>query len=522
MKLLIALSISILLTASLLTAASPVPLAPANNNLTVTTTADEYDSGDPGDDSCSLREAVTAAITNVAFGGCPAGSSTDYDIIKLSAETYTLTRAGYDDSNESGDLDFFDPDAAGPALYAPAVINDIMIDGMGSDLTIIDGNGIDRVIDVFGSMSLQITRLTIRDGHSLNQDKNGWGGGIYNAGVLNLNSVTITNNISGRDASTVTDKHGGGIYNSGRLLIAFATISNNQTHSGMGSGDFNGGDGGGIYNTDTGNIDAVEVTIRDNLTGDTFDSSTCACRGGHGGGIYNAGIFIIYDGTISGNRTGKSHASGPGGNGGGIYNTNIMNIRSSTLSSNVCGDNHDSESNGGSGGAIYNSTTGSFPGPIINTTISYNAAGNGSPDGEAGGIFNAADTTDITLHNTILALNTNPGNTSPECSGGIKSNDYNLIYDTSGCMINGTITHNIPAGQDPLLGILKNNRGYTTTHALLLNSPAIDTGDDTDCLSNDQRQAYRPIDGDLDGIAHCDIGAYEREQYFFLPLMFTP
>jgi hypothetical protein len=62
---------------------------------------------------------------------------------------------------------------------------------------------------------------------------------------------------------------------------------------------------------------------------------------------------------------------------------------------------------------------------------------------------------------------------------------------------------------DPLLGPLADNGGPTLTHALLPGSPAIDGGDATSCLSTDQRFLDRPVDGDGDGMAVCDIGAFE-------------
>ena len=54
--------------------------------------------------SCSLREAIQAANTDAAFGGCSAGGGDD--TITLPAGTYTLTLLGAnDDLNQSGDLD---------------------------------------------------------------------------------------------------------------------------------------------------------------------------------------------------------------------------------------------------------------------------------------------------------------------------------------------------------------------------------------------------------------------------------
>jgi hypothetical protein len=74
---------------------------------------------------------------------------------------------------------------------------------------------------------------------------------------------------------------------------------------------------------------------------------------------------------------------------------------------------------------------------------------------------------------------------------------------------------------DPLLGPLQDNGGPTWTHALLYNSPAIDAGDPVNCTPTDQRGVARPIDGDSDGTAVCDIGAVEFELIWgaYLPII---
>jgi hypothetical protein len=65
-------------------------------------------------------------------------------------------------------------------------------------------------------------------------------------------------------------------------------------------------------------------------------------------------------------------------------------------------------------------------------------------------------------------------------------------------------------GTDRRLGPLHDNGGPTFTHALLFGSPAIDAGDNSACPATDQRGFVRPMDGDDDGTATCDIGAFEH------------
>lgn len=80
--------------------------------------------------------------------------------------------------------------------------------------------------------------------------------------------------------------------------------------------------------------------------------------------------------------------------------------------------------------------------------------------------------------------------------------EYNLDSDgTCDLSANGDIF-----GVSPLLGPLQDNGGPTHTHALLFNSPAIDTGAEGAGM-RDQRGYLRPFDGDGDETSISDIGA---------------
>jgi len=107
---------------------------------------------------CTLRAAVQQ--TNTLAGP---------DTIILPAGTYALTITGRcEDAAAKGDLD---------------IIDDMTISGAGAATTIIDGNGIDRVFDVWAH--LNVSGVTIRNGDpgmAICPSGMPNGGGIYSAG----------------------------------------------------------------------------------------------------------------------------------------------------------------------------------------------------------------------------------------------------------------------------------------------------------------------------------------------------
>jgi hypothetical protein len=102
--------------------------------------------------------------------------------------------------------------------------------------------------------------------------------------------------------------------------------------------------------------------------------------------------------------------------------------------------------------------------------------------------------------------------------------DYDIAYTVKDveCGIDGDYVtsgaHDLC--QDPQLSGPFSGRAYGMMPAA--GSPAIDTGDDAICPAVDIRDLARPADGDGDGNAVCDQGAYERQEvaaWIYFPVL---
>lgn len=201
-------------------------------SISVNTFADEYNSGA----ACSLREAIQAANSNAAFGGCPAGNGAD--TILLPAGTYHLTIDGVnDDTNASGDLDI--------------TTDALTVSGQGAGATI-DAGSIDRVMDILAGATVTLENITISGGRA--PDGNGDepdGGGLRSFGSLTLIGVTVSDNQAGRGAGGTSNAasggSGGGIYSDGpSLTISDSIISGNTAGAGEDGKPLGFGGGGGV------------------------------------------------------------------------------------------------------------------------------------------------------------------------------------------------------------------------------------------------------------------------------------
>ena len=291
-----------------------------------------------------------------------------------------------------------------------------------------------------------------------------------------LDGFTIT---AGDAGGSYPDERGGGIYNQyGNPMLVNLILSGNRADLGAGMHIANG----------TPSLQKVKITNN---------------HATWGGGMYiTSGTSpTLTDVIFTGNLATNS--------GGGVYVGYSAPLFINTLfTGNYAGFY---------GGGMYNMVA--FP-DLVNATFSGNYA-----DSRGGGMINSAS--DPVMTNVILWNNraqwegdqilnwsgSNPSISYSDIQGSGGSSSWDTAFGTDG-------GNNIDA--DPLfISPVDPSTAPTAVGNLHLQagSPAVDTGYNGACPATDLEGNTRPIDGDKDGSADCDMGAYEKLIDLFLPLI---
>lgn len=330
----------------------------------------------------------------------------------------------------------------------------------------IDGHGYDRVFLHYGANSFVLRNLAVRNGHDRAIRFNlGIGGCIASAGYLTLDHTTVTGCYAGGEGA-----YGGAIY-AYSLLMSASTLSNSDAY-GAHVTNSTAAFGGAAF---VYQIDMVDSTVTGNVARRQINPSVTSYDMG-------GGIMTVRGGLVVGSTIDSNFAHDVGG---GLASFGNLHVRNSTISGNV------TETFGGGGLFVrYRAHL-----ELSSSTIT----GNSGPKGAG------------------IMLTTNAGSMDSTIVAGDHSGDGTEIsgirafaFDGSNNMIGATsATIAVPSDtletDNPGLQPLAYNGGPTRTHALRLDSAAIDAGNNAANLPSDQRgPGFARVVG-----AAADIGAFE-------------
>jgi hypothetical protein len=401
---------------------------------------------------------------------------------------------------------------------------DLTISGPGADQLTVQRTSTNSNFRIFNIASGHVimSGLSIAGGSVVSNNTTASGGGILNQANATLDLTECT--VSGNSLNGMFGiGNGAGINNAGTLNLDRCTVTSNTILSGqiaLGGGLYNTGTvdirdsivsgnfgtwGGGIYNF-AGTVTVVNSTFSDNQIRGTGGGNNS-----HGGGaIFNRGILVVSNSDFFRNTVGSYSFLHGGGAGAGIYNYGVATLSNSSIHSH---------NDGYKDGIVYNNGHWDFADPpppnagaldLTNSTISDNVGTGIINTGRidlnyctiyknfdnigAGGGINNSGTAN--LRNTLIAGNVDPSG-SRDVYGPMTSQGYNLIGVSNGATITpmpGDQIGTRGSSVDPMLGPLQDNGGATPTHLPLSGSPAIDRGGPAPGVTTDQRGKQRPVD----------------------------
>ncbi|NJL15275.1 MAG: T9SS type A sorting domain-containing protein [Microscillaceae bacterium] len=306
-------------------------------------------------------------------------------------------------------------------------------------------------VNLAGALPLISAAVAIQ-GHENGNTINRSTGGNYrllyievNAQFVYLSRLTFQNGVA---------DFGGAIRNEGAFLDIYDCkfLNNRATNS-----------GGAILNTTPNSLEMGFTLFQGNIASN------------QGGAILTDGYNAWFNNAFIDNSAEQGGAVFIGNSGQG-------EISNTTFSGNQA--NQNGSAGIKQGGAIYND--GAIR--LLNCTVTLNVAS----AGQGGGVYNSANSFDLSLQNNIIAENTTGGDLKND--GFIAENEKNLVMNCNSCGITWFST------ADPALLALQANGGFTPTHALDAASPAINQGAKPAPI-DDQRGFVR--------VGLPDLGAYE-------------
>lgn len=348
------------------------------------------------------------------------------------------------------------------------LINSIVSDNTSGE----DGGGIHSR----GSLTMGENIVTVEGGSLSSNTATRFGGGIYSrTSSVSLTNVTVDRNYS---------REGGGIYSTNTIINGGQLVGNT---AGVAGGGMQAGIGGVLesngtqflYNVTAGAGGALATLTAANLhiTDGTFRGNTA----GFGGAISGARSVTLLNSTVV-NNTAENAAA--------IFTQPSFGIGSLVMTNTTV-----------SGNTATSTDSRQIPVAVLSRADVFINASTLLGNAPAG-IAVAGEDASWSMKNSVIA-----DSAVTDCSDVeflLTENVNNFIGDGS-CAFNAV---NLLVG-DPMLGPLSEAGGSTPAHFPLPGSPLVDAGETSDCPDIDQLGMPRPIDGNANGAADCDIGSIE-------------
>ncbi|WP_423204654.1 Ig-like domain-containing protein [Pseudomonas kribbensis] len=367
------------------------------------------------------------------------------------------------------------------------VDGDLNNDGV-ADVTL-DGQYKTRVVEITSGSTVTLDGLVITRGLVSGNGGNGgygatgaMGGGIFNAGILTLNNVSVTGNAAaggGGGGGVTGANYGGGGGGGGGLG---GQGGGHGGTAGPGTGTLGGQAGSGGVGGYGGGYDATHMGGRGGSTiGGAGGVGVSYYSNGGNGGTANNGTIAIGGG---GGGSGWDKVGGVGGNAaGGIYNASTGTLKivgTSVISNNIGagggggggsgqGSNNLNGGDGGRGvGAIWNQG-----GTVLITAsnfsaISGNAAGSGSGGSElGGGVTGSVPLAFAAIYNNGGTLNTAyvepPTATIVMSDTALKIGETSLVTITFSRAVTGFTNADLTIANGTLTSVSSSDGGLTWT-----------------------------------------------------------